>query len=359
MPFLNSSIQSFHQLGAYLRLLLKNQFKTLDIDKIPFDVGDSFNLIQNQLVDYIENSHHYNAWFTQESIHFALKEWASLLTVSQLEEWIKPYSIDEDKNPKTIGVVMAGNIPMVGFHDYLCVLLSGHNLLAKLSSDDNKLIPILNDILLHIDEELAQKARFTNDQLSGFDAVIATGSNNTSRYFEYYFEKYPHIIRKNRNGVAVLKGEESEQELFELANDIFSYFGLGCRNVSKIFVPKNYEFRKMFECFESYNQLQNHSKYYNNYEYQKTIYLVNKTLHRDNGFALFKEDHSYASPIGVIYYEEYDDINDLKTRLEMDSGQIQCSIGKDYLNFGSSQKPKLNDYADGVDTLEFLINLSN
>jgi len=359
MASLNSRIQSFHLLGEYLRLLSQNHFVALEIDSLPFKADKDFHIIQNRLIDYLGNSIHYNGWFTRESVEFAIKEWAELLHESHLKEWLEQYQIPEIKESKTIGVVMAGNIPMVGFHDYLSVLLTGHQLLAKLSSDDNKLIPLLNEILNVIDDKLAQKAQFTQDYLKDFDAIIATGSNNTSRYFDYYFGKYPHIIRKNRNGVAVLTGEETEDDLISLGKDIFTYFGLGCRNVSKIFIPEQYEFKKMFQAFESYKTVQNHNKYFNNYEYQKAIYLVNKTIHRDNGFVLFKEDNAYASPISVVFFEEYIDFEQLQKRLEMEQDQIQCVVGKSYLNLGSTQKPRLGDYADGIDTIIFLLNLNN
>lgn len=359
MSSLSSRIQAFHQLGEYLRLLISKHLKAVELSSLTFEANDDFVIVQDRLIDYLDNSKYYNAWFTKENIEFAWNEWAELLTDHQLKNWLDSYQIPDQENPKTIGVVMAGNIPMVGFHDYLSVLLSGHQLLAKLSSDDNKLIPLLNEILSFIDPDLAQKAQFTQGQIKNFDAIIATGSNNTARYFEYYFGKYPHIIRKNRNGVAVVKGEETEEELKELGKDIFTYFGLGCRNVSKLFVPKNYEFRKLFESLEHFKEVQNHTKYYNNYEYQKAIYLVNKTSHRDNGFALFKEDLSYASPIGVVYFEEYEDLNLLKERFKMDQEQIQCIVGPEFLDFGSTQKPNLNDYADGIDTIEFLLSLNS
>lgn len=359
MSSLNSRIQAFHQLGEYLRLLVDHNYQGVSDSILPFNGNDHFKSLQAQLIDYLENSNHYNAWFTQENIRFSLNEWAELLKENQLQSWLYEYQITEQKKPKTIGVVMAGNIPMVGFHDYLSILLSGNKLIAKLSSGDNKLIPLLNEMLGFIDADLAQKAQFTHDQLINFDAIIATGSNNTSRYFEYYFGKHPHIIRKNRNGVAVLTGEETDQQLSELARDVFLYFGLGCRNVSKVFVPEKYEFNKMFESFETYNYLHNHAKYYNNYEYQKAIYLVNITRHRDNGFLLLKDDLAYSSPIGVLYFEEYADLENLKKKLHGDSDQIQCIVGDTFLDFGSTQKPRLDEYADGVDTMAFLSKLSS
>jgi hypothetical protein len=357
MTDISKRIQSFHLLGEYLRRLVNNDFKAIPKENIPFETSGAFDLVQNNLIEYIENSKHYNPWFTKENVEYALKEWALILNEKYLEEWLQPYQILDNKSSVTIGIVMAGNIPMVGFHDYLCVLISGNKLQAKLSSDDHKLMPILHEILGMISNELYESVEFTNQQLKGFDAIIATGSNNTSRYFEYYFGTYPNIIRRNRNGVAILSGNESEEDLKALADDFFRYFGLGCRNVSKIFVPPNYLFKPLFQALESYQDLQYHSKYFNNYEYQKANYLVNKTMHRDNGFCLFKEDQTYASPIGVIYYEEYEDIQLLSQRLDKEKTQIQCIVGPNDLPFGSSQKPGLNDYADGVDTLKFIKSL--
>jgi hypothetical protein len=212
--------------------------------------------------------------------------------------------------------------------------------------------------------ELSDKASFTLDRLSGFDAIIATGSDNTARYFEYYFGKYPHIIRKNRNGVALLNGKESQNDLEKLADDVFLYFGLGCRSVSKLFVPRGYDFNKLFLAFEKYKNLQNHSKYRNNYEYNKSIYLINKLTHFDNGFALFKEDSNFSSPISVVYFEYYDDLDVLLKWLEQSKDKIQCLLANTETNnlpsfeLGRAQQPGLNDYADGVDTLDFLLKLN-
>ncbi len=359
MSNISKRIQSFHLLGEYLRLLINHDFKAISKENIPFETTEAFDLVQKNLIEYLENSKHYNAWFTKENVELALKEWALLLNERDLNIWLQPYQLDKEAPLKTIGIVMAGNIPMVGFHDYLCVLISGNKLQAKLSSDDSKLIPMLHQILGTIDQSLKNNGEFRSHHLKDVDAIIATGSNNTSRYFEYYFGKYPHIIRKNRNGVAVLTGDESEADLFGLAEDFFRYYGLGCRNVSKIFVPKNYEFKPLFKALDTFKDLHNHFKYFNNYEYQKANYLVNKTMHRDNGFALFKEDTAYASPIGVIYFEEYEDRQLLSQRIERDKEHIQCIVGESYLPFGSTQKPNLKDYADGIDTLNFIQSLNS
>ena len=257
---------------------------------------------------------------------------------------------------------MAGNIPAVGFHDFLSVLITENKLLAKLSTDDDKLIPAISELLISIEPEFKPNIKFTTAPLKSFDAVIATGSNNTSRYFDYYFSAYPHIIRKNRNGIAVISGNESEIELDGLASDIFNYYGLGCRNVSKVFVPENYDFSRLLEVLgKRENVIENH-KYFNNYEYNKAIFLVNGRKHFDAGNILLVEDTTIASPISVLNYEFYNNIGEAKKIIEMDADKIQCIVTNneafpDRILFGKSQQPELWDYADGVDTVEFLLNL--
>lgn len=354
-------IEAFDQLGSYLRLLLANDMKPLSEETLMLwsPEVEKMTKLQEDLLDYFEHAHHYNGWFTQEFVRMALQDWAEALRKDKLEHWLKSYQIKEKHEQKRVGVVMAGNLPLVGFHDYLSILLSGHQLVAKLSSDDSRLLPLLNEILAIVNPDLAAQAHFTKDQLKNFNAVIATGSNNTARYFEYYFSKYPHIIRKNRNGIAVLDGQETKEELLALTKDIMSYFGLGCRSISKLYVPKGYELRSLFEAMEANKHFEHHSKYYNNYEYNKAIYLVNKEMHRDNGFLLMKEDTSFASPISVLYYEEYTSLSELNQFLELKKDEIQCVIGHsdEYFDFGQGQHPALNDYADGIDTMAFLVDL--
>lgn len=363
MLHLHQRILAFDQLGQFLRLLLDNEMKALSEEQLA--IWDSstaeISKLQDQLLDYYEHSHHYNAWFSQEFVKMALEDWSQALRKDQLEEWMQPYDLQVRKEPKRIGLVMAGNLPLVGFHDYLSVLISGHQLMAKLSSEDAHLLPILNKILALKEPELANNAEFTTAQLTKFDAVIATGSNNTARYFEYYFGKYPHIIRKNRNGVAVLNGHESKEELKELAKDIMTYFGLGCRNVSKLYIPPAYEFRDLFEALEDFSHFQRHSKYYNNYEYNKAIFLVNKEMHRDNGFLLLREDSALSSAISVLHYESYQTKEALNKELDLRKEEIQCIVGdvEGSFSFGEAQHPALNDYADGVDTIAFLKGLGS
>lgn len=351
---LANRIKAFEQLGNFMRQFSEETFEK-QTDVLYNDLF--FEQVQNELL----NAVHRNAWFTLENMVFAFKNWSESLTKSNLEQWTNSYQF-EVTNPKTVGLIMAGNIPLVGFHDFISVLISGHKALIKLSSNDQKLMPILANYLKKIEPYFENKIIFTDQKLEKFDAVIATGSNNTARYFEYYFGKYPHIIRKNRNSVAILTGTETEEELTCLGEDIFRYFGLGCRNVSKIFVPKNYDFKMLFKALYPFHTLLDYKKYSNNYDYNKAVYLMSLFKIDDNGFLILKEDTSYSSPIASLFYEYYDSMELLNHKLTAEQDQIQCVIGNSTLPntipFGNSQKPHLWDYADEVDTLEFLLNLS-
>lgn len=318
----------------------------------------------DELNTLVETSAQFNGWFTRDNVNFALYSLGKSLEHLKVERWLDRYpeKIFDLRQDKTIGVVMAGNIPLVGFHDYLCVMITGNRLIAKLSADDQKMLPLIHRIFEKIEPGFKGKAVFTNEKLTGFDAVIATGSNNTARYFEYYFGKYPHIIRKNRNGVAVLTGNETPEELAALGEDIFRYYGLGCRNVSKIYVPKGYTFDNLFRALEQYGEVAVNHKYKNNYDYNKSIYLVNKTPHFDNGFLILKEDADFSSPVSVVHYEHYSDIGKLKNELSAESDRIQCVVSTDdqiatAIVPGKSQRPQLWDYADNVDPIRFLISL--
>ena len=301
-----------------------------------------------------------NAWFTEEEINKSVNALAEMLNEADLEQWFADIQITT--TPKKVGLILAGNIPLVGFHDVMCVLATGNIALIKLSSSDNKLLPFLFNKLIEFLPDLTNHVLYV-EQLKDFDAVIATGSNNTSRYFDYYFAKVPNIIRKNRNSVAILTGEESEAEIAALGHDILDYFGMGCRSISKIFIPKDYEIKNFFEPMEQYQDIINHFKYNNNYDYNKSIYLVNQQKHYDNGFLLLKEDEGFSSPLAVLYYETYEDVKEVMERLKQQQEQIQCVVSKvsdndlPTLQFGQSQHPKLWDYADNVDTIEFLTRL--
>lgn len=303
----------------------------------------------------------HNGWFTVDNLQFALKQWSKALTEENLQSWVDRYTLS-DSTPKTVAIVMAGNVPLVGFHDFLSVLITGHKVLVKLSSNDKVLLPFLTQYLISQEPAFESVIEFTEERLENFDAVIATGSNNTARYFEYYFGKYPNIIRKNRNSVAVLSGDETPEQLQGLADDIFRYFGLGCRNVSKIFLPEGYEFDPFFNAMFGWKDVINDTKYMNNYDYNKAVYLMSDIALLDNEFMLLKEDTGYASPISVVFYECYNDATDLEARLRREADQIQCVVGAenqaDTIAFGQTQQPSLWDYPDGIDTVNFLLKLS-
>ena len=302
-----------------------------------------------------------NTWFTQENIKTALKNWAHALSKENLLHWISKYDII-NPNPKRIGIVMAGNIPLVGLHDFISVLITGNKVLGKLSSNDNVLLPFLSEYLISIEPQFKGMIEFTEGRLENFDAVIATGSDNTSRYFDFYFGKYPNIIRKNRNSVAVLSGDEDKEDFEGLADDIFQFFGLGCRNVSKLYVPDGFDFTNFFEGIYSWQGIIHNHKYINNYDYNKTVYLMDNVSLLDNGFLILKEDPGFSSPIAVVFYETYRSVPELEQQLELRSENIQCIVSKslkeNHVAFGQTQKPRLWDYADGVDTVDFLLKLS-
>ncbi|MEL6810788.1 MAG: acyl-CoA reductase [Bacteroidota bacterium] len=323
--------------------------------------GSLINSSDEKLKDLLQLAKAHNGWFTEENIKFALESWSKALSKKDLEHWISNYPLSEDNDMKTVAVVMAGNVPLVGFHDFLSVLISGHKVLAKLSSNDKILFPFIAEELIRIEPEFEDRIRFTQDKLESFDAVIATGSNNTARYFDHYFGKYPNIIRKNRNSVAILNGTESQEQLEDLAHDIFRYFGLGCRNVSKIYIPTAYNFDPFFNAMFSWKSVINDTKYMNNYDYNKAVYLMSNIELLDNEFLLLKEDSGFSSPISVVFYERYEDLDILKEELSKNEENIQCIVSennsKRSIPFGKAQSPKLWDYADGVDTIKFLSEL--
>ena len=302
-----------------------------------------------------------NSWFTQHNLTFARNTWATTLSEANIKRWLSAYKLSKPQNVKKILLIMAGNIPLVGFHDLLCVWVSGHKAVVKLSSEDKLLLPFIVEQLRDLIPEWAEAVTFSDGKVTDFDAVIATGSNNTARYFEYYFGKKPHIIRKNRNSVAVLTGKETQEELTALGKDIFQYYGLGCRSVSKLFIPQNYSFDAFFQAIYAYRDIINEQKYANNYDYNKAVYLMSLYKLLENGFLILKEDKSYASPIATLFYEYYTDTEALKKQLITDTEQIQCVVAKgllaDEITFGNTQIPQLWEYADNVDTLKFLSNL--
>ncbi|HEY8397654.1 MAG TPA: acyl-CoA reductase [Flavihumibacter sp.] len=297
-----------------------------------------------------------NAWFTDEFIDLASTNIArQYLTAPVLEEMSATYQIADPSEPKTVGIVMAGNIPLVGFHDWLCVFLSGHRSRVKLSSKDNILFPFLLDKLKEWNPALARHTE-TSELLRGCDAYIATGSDNSARYFDYYFSKYPHIIRRNRSSVAVLDGTETAEELEALADDTHLYFGLGCRNVTKLYVPRDQQFEPILDAMKKYRHFFDHAKYKNNYDYQLAILLLNNQYYMTNGSVLLVENESIFSPISQINYSFYDDPALVKEEL-ISNESVQCVVGHGFLPFGQAQSPRWCDYADKVDTMTFLVTL--
>ncbi len=334
---LSERIDSLSQLGT--------QWSSTD-----FDVESIFRL-----------ANHQNNWFTTASLQQALDGVLVFLKPEVLTNWTNEYKI-ADIASKRVGVVMAGNIPMVGFHDWLCVLVCGHTLHAKLSSQDQVLIKALSNSLIAIDNRWKEKIIFT-ERLNDVDAIIATGSDNSARYFHYYFANKPHIIRKNRNSIAVLTGEETPEQIQRLGTDIFSYYGLGCRSVSKIYVPQNFTVAQVYDHLESFHGVLDNHKYQNNYDYNRSILLLNKTVHFDNGFLLMVESTDLVSPIGVLYFERYQNLETLSLYLESQREKIQVIATHSPLfvgavDFGNTQFPNIMDYADGVDTIDFLLHLS-
>lgn len=315
----------------------------------------------NLFNEVIASAKHHNGWFTEENVLYALEGWSQLLTEEKLAAWLNPYNIDADQ-PKTVAIIMAGNIPLVGFHDFLSVLITGNRVIGKLSSNDKVLLPLISKYLISIEPSLKERIHFTEGKLENFDAVIATGSNNTARYFEHYFSKKPHIIRRNRNSIAVLTGKETFEELTALGEDIFRYYGLGCRSVSKLFVPKNYDFETFFKAIYTYKDIIQQAKYANNYDYNKAVYLMSEFKILENGFLMVKEDKNYASPIASVFYERYTSLELLKEKLKNEGEKIQCIVAKDFsadeIPFGKTQRPQLDDYADGIDTVDFLLKTS-
>ncbi|MGB5556339.1 MAG: acyl-CoA reductase [Flavobacteriaceae bacterium] len=344
-------LQAFVKLGDLLRSYGKANLSNSDID-------NEDNTWFSRLNDAIILSGHKNGWFTKENILFSLHSWGELLTQEYLSSWLSNYNLKKN-TPKTVALIMAGNIPLVGFHDFMSVLLTGNSAIIKQSSNDKVLLPLLSDFLIEIEPSLKEAIVFQDGQLNYFDAVIATGSNNTARYFEHYFGKVPNIIRKNKNSVAVLTGIETHAQLKALGEDIFRYYGLGCRSVSKLFVPQGYDFDLLFKTLYDYKSIIDQVKYSNNYDYNKAVYLMSEFKFLDNGFFMLKKDESHASPIATLFYEEYEDLNSLKLRLKTDDDKIQCVVAQNITDgeipFGQSQKPALNDYADGIDTVEFLL----
>ena len=346
-------IEAFTKLGEFLAQFQPEGIVKNDAVALNDMFFDPFNL-------QIKRASEFNGWFTLDNVLIAFSKWSKILNKSNLDKWLSSYDLSNVQRKK-VGVIMAGNIPLVGFHDFLVVLISGHEIIAKQSSSDSYFLPLIAKYLEYVAPEFKGLISFTDEKLNNFDAVIATGSNNTARYFDYYFGKYPSVIRRNRNSAAVLTGKESQEDLSNLGEDIFRYFGLGCRSVSKIFVPRDYDFDPFFTAIYDHKSVLNYDKYINNYDYNKAVYLMSEYKLFENGFLMLKEDKSYASPIATLFFEYYDDQLALEKKLQDDKESIQCLVGNsDQLNmvpFGQTQNPQLWDYADDVDTLAFLEQL--
>lgn len=337
---LTARIESFSELGRILR-------ESLEGKETGYNSG---------LEKLINDQQFKNPWFTPENVRMSVTAIAEELTFENLKDWTSRYpALNDIRKPINIAVIMAGNIPLVGFHDFISVLMSGNNLTAKTSSKDPELIVFIGSILCRINPDFSSRIKFTDGIINDFNCVIATGSNNTSRYFEFFFGKYPHIIRHNRNSIAVIEGSESERELYDLGKDVFSYFGMGCRNVSKVYIPDNYDLSNIIRNWTYFSSIVNHNKYRNNYDYSKAIYLVNSEPFTDTGYLLLKESKDISSPVAVLYYEYYSSEEELNYIKGILSEKIQCISGRNYVPFGMSQSPRLWDYADGIDTLEFLL----
>ncbi|WP_185865909.1 acyl-CoA reductase [Blattabacterium cuenoti] len=347
-------IKTFDELGSFLRKFKKfyahKKYIALRSKKL---FSDLQKIIQKITI--------VNSWFREEDLLIAIDQWGKILKKEKLEFLIKKYSLNNNKKKesKKVLVIMPGNIPIVGFHDFICVLLSGHNIIIKLSKEDNLLLPFLCKIITHKKPILKHKIKFTNNIFhEKFDYVIASGNNNTARYFEYYFRKHPLLLRKRKTSIAVLKGNEKEKELIALNKDILTYSGRGCRNVGKIFVPYNYDIQLILEKSFVSEYVTNNYKYIDNYKYCLSIYTMNKISIQKNHFLIFKEENDFHSPISVVYYEFYDDLNQLREIIIKNDQYIQCIVSKNFLKkevyFGKTQYPELEDYADGIDTIQFL-----
>lgn len=335
-------IVSLAELGRYIENFIQKNPENFDGEDQGFQ-------------DILRKTETDNPWFTQENLRFALNQWQKLLTEQHLSNWVKNYQ--PAKIPKKVGLILAGNIPMVGFHDVISTILSGHIPLIKLSSKDKVLLPFLLKKWNGFSGGILQY-EFV-EKLENYDAVIATGSNNTAKYLEYYFKDTQHIIRKNRTSVAVLKGDETPAELQLLAEDIFRYFGLGCRNVTRLFIPQDFKIDLLFENLLAFKKIINHNKYANNYDYNRAVYLLNSEKFWDNNFVMLREDAALFSPLSVINFTRYDDLAEVKSFLEANAEDIQAIVGKPELglesvNFGEAQTPDLQTYADNVDTMRFL-----
>jgi hypothetical protein len=331
---LNDRIDAISRLGTYL-------------------IGD----FETEFLDILTKAEINNPWFTIDNQKQALMNIGMQLNDNNLNAWISPYKLKQNPIPEDVLIIMAGNIPLVGFYDLISVIVTGNNATVKMSSNDNILLPYLIKKLTEINIGFKQIIQFT-DKVRGkvYNKIIATGSNISSRYFEYYFRDTSCLIRKNRRSIAILDGNEDRNELEQLGHDVFSYFGLGCRNVSKFYIPVGYDLDKLFQAFYSYRNIIEHLKYSNNYDYYKAILLMGNNKFMDNGFVILKEDSSLDSPVAIQYYQFYSNIEEVQDMISKNHTKLQCIVSREDVLFGEAQKPNLWDYSDGIDTIDFLIS---
>ncbi len=340
---LEKRIKAFSELGERIREVLSGENRLLSAE-----AGKIISSQQDK-----------NEWFTPDNVRLALESIAGELTPENLGVWTEKYpGLQAVRKPLSVGVVMAGNIPLAGFHDFLCVLVSGNRIVARTSSKDPDIMVWIADLLVSLEPSFRDLITFRSDRLSDFDAVIATGSDNTSRYFEYYFGKYPNIIRKNRNSVSIIDGNENGSDLAAMGDDIFLYFGLGCRNISKIFVPEGYDLNMLSSYWRAYSNIICHKKYANNYDFSKAVFIVNKEPFTDTGYLLMKESTALSSPVSVLFYEKYRTREEVIQHVSEQKDKIQCITGSGFTSHGKAQWPHLWDYADGIDTIDFLLKIN-
>ena len=344
---LNNRITLFVKLGRFFSDYINNNLESLE---------------KNKFDEAINESILHNSFFSKKNILKSLLSWSNVLTKKSIDDFLSNYLIKNKKREKKIAIIMAGNIPLVGFHDFFCVIISGNFAVIKLSSKDSHLFKFILSFLVKENPDFDTKFDVVESKLEIFDAVIATGNNISANQFELYFKKYPKIIRRNRHSIAILNGNETKKEIELLANDIFYYYGLGCRNVSKIFIPNNYNLDILFKSFVLWNEVINKNSYANNYNYYRAIYLLNKEVFFDNGFVLLKESEKIGSPVGTIYFEYYKSDNQIKEMIKKNNEKIQCIVSNNNypktIKFGETQMPNLNDFADDIDTFNFLLKLN-
>ena len=340
---------SLVQFGKFLRSFL-------DSDSWP---GFQSGVDQREFDNFkssTEKAESNNAWFSRKMIRLSMESWAKNLSEDNIDKWMSKYDVPSSIN-KNVLIICAGNLPLVGFHDIVCCILLNINTQVKLSKNDNVLIPAILKILYLFDSELQDRIKICNEKPDNYNYVIATGSNNSNRYFEYYFGKFPHIFRRNRTSIAVVHSEISDDQLKSLSHDMLQYYGLGCRSVTKLYLPEKFSLDRIYNSVFNYKDLINHNKYMNNYDYNRSIFLMGKKLFFDNGFLILKEDKSLFSPISVVNFEYYSSMETLEKELNVLSNEIQCRVGEGGIPFGTAQKPELWDYADGVDTIDFLTKI--